>query len=111
MNNVIAAQFGLSERDTNVLVTIFRQHTAVIEVWIFGSRAKGNYKKGSDIDLAIMNKGVSERELSHIKTEIEESSLPYIIDLIDFTTLKHRELKEHIERTGVSFYKRKLSEL
>jgi len=58
-----------------------------------------------------MNKGVSERELSNIKSEIEESSLPYIIDLIDFTTLKHRELKEHIERAGVSFYKRKLSEL
>jgi uncharacterized protein len=106
MNNTIAEKSGLSERDTNALVAVFKQHSAIEEIWIFGSRAKGNYKKGSDIDLAIMNKGVSEREVNRIKTEIEESSLPYIIDLIDFTTLQHRELKEHIERVGVSFYKR-----
>src|SRR5579863_3536312 len=106
MNNVLISRFGLNERDINTLTTIFMRHPCIKEIRIFGSRANGNFKKGSDIDLAIMNKGVSEREVNNIKAELEESSLPYLVDIIDFNTLQHKELKEQIERRGVSFYKK-----
>ena len=66
-----------------------------------GSRAKGTHKFGSDIDLAIMSAGVSDKTIRNIKAEIEESSLPYFVDITNFTTLNHKELAEHIQRVGV----------
>lgn len=97
---------GLSERDIKLIKDIFDKYPSVILVHIFGSRAKGTFKNGSDIDLAIMNAGVSIDELTRIKGDFEESSLPYLADIIDYTTLDHKEMKEHIERVGVEFYKK-----
>ncbi len=85
---------------------IFDKYRAFRSIHIFGSRAIGNYKPGSDIDLVIMNESPSDREMIRIKNDFNDSSLPYAIDLITYTDLKHRELKEHIERVGVPFYQK-----
>lgn len=100
-------KFGLSERSANTLLEIFKKYPEVIEVWIFGSRAKGNYKTGSDIDLAIMKGKVSQKIIANILSECEESSLPNRVDLIDFHALKTKEFIEHISRVGKVFYKTK----
>ena len=97
-------QHGLMERDRQTLFEIFEKFQEVKSVYLYGSRAKGTYKSGSDIDLAIMNGNVSPKTIRSIKAEIQDSNLPYFVDITDFTTLNHKELAEHIQRMGVPFY-------
>jgi predicted nucleotidyltransferase len=96
--------FGLSVRDMATIISVLKSHTEIKHVLIFGSRAKGNYHPGSDIDLAIMNSNVSPNTLGKIQDEFKESNLPYFVDLVDFTTLNHDDLKDHIMRVGKEFY-------
>ena len=98
-------RFGLTERDMKTFQTIFGKYSEVKEVYVFGSRAKGNYKPGSDIDLAVMNDGADTKTIARLLSDFEESSLPIKVDLINFPVLKHNELIEHIKRAGVVFYK------
>ena len=99
-------RFGLTERDMETFRSVFKNYPEVKYVYLFGSRAKGNYHAGSDVDLAVMNKGVSADRLSKMKWEFEESSLPYIVDLVDYNRLEKQEFIDHINRVGVPFYTR-----
>lgn len=70
---------------------------------MFGSRAKGNYKPGSDIDLAV--KGPVEKDtLSKLLTAFEESLLPYFVDVVVYDRLQNEALREHIDRVGISIF-------
>jgi len=102
----VANSFGLSERDMNTIHNIFKKYPDVKQVHIFGSRAKGNFHSGSDIDLAIINDGLNPQTILSLTSDFEESSLPYKVDLVDFNTIKTLAFIEHIERVGVQFYLR-----
>jgi predicted nucleotidyltransferase len=97
---------GLTDRDIKTIQGIFRKHPEVSMVYLFGSRAAGTQKPGSDVDLAIMNAGVSMETVCMIKGELEESSLPYLIDLVNYTDVKHKEFREHIQNIGIEFFKK-----
>lgn len=99
--------FGLKARDSATIFHIFEKYPEVSLVHIFGSRAKGNFHFGSDIDLAIMNEGVSFETVNNLKNDFEESALPYMVDLVNFNTLKHEDFINHIKRVGVEFYRKK----
>lgn len=105
MNTPKRNKFGLTERDMKTILSVFQSFPAVKTVYLFGSRAKGNYRLGSDVDLAIMNKGVDSTTLSRLIGEFEESNLPYNIDLVDFTKLAKQEFIDHINRVGIPFFK------
>lgn len=71
----------------------------VNEAILFGSRAKGNYKPGFDIDLAV--KGVVSKDvLSRLLTAFEETVLPYFVDIVVYDNIKNEALREHIDRVG-----------
>ncbi|GAX91169.1 nucleotidyltransferase family protein [Effusibacillus lacus] len=100
-------QFGISDKSFQLLLDTFIHYTQVEEVILFGSRAKGNYKKGSDIDLAIKGEECSASLALTLQSYInEELPIPYTVDVIDYNSLNHKELKEHIDRVGIKFYKR-----
>ncbi len=99
--------FGLSDRDMRTLRGILEKYPSVQSVFIFGSRAKGSSYKGSDIDLAIMNEGVSDTIIAEMKADFQESTLPYFVDVINYPALGHPELKSHIDRVGKLFYQKK----
>jgi len=93
-------RFGLSAETLEKIVKIFSSHDEVSEVLVFGSRAKGNFKPGSDIDLAL--KG--EIKLSQVNSMLEQLTalfLPQTFDLVIYNDIKDSELKEHIDRVGV----------
>ena len=96
--------YGLTKRDMKTIFDIFRKYPDVEIVHLFGSRAIGNYKPGSDIDLAIINDQVSAKTISSITSDFEDSSLPYTVDAVNFPELKNNDLTEHIKRGGVLFY-------
>ena len=103
-------KFGLTERNIGELYAIFKKYTDVKEVHLFGSRAKGNYTIGSDIDLAVMNTGLQPKTISRILADCAKSSLPVAVDLVDFTSLNNPEFINHIQRVGVLFYDSKRDE-
>ena len=73
-------------------------------VLIFGSRSKGNYRSGSDIDLAVIGKDLDYNMLLDIRCEIEDLELLYSVDLIDYNKKKGTPIAEHIDRVGQVFY-------
>lgn len=101
--------FGLKEFDIEYIVNTIRSFSEIDKAVIFGSRAKGNYKPGSDIDIAIYGEKVTFDILARLHSALEdESPMPYLFDIIDFTHLDHTELKEHIERVGKVIYEDKV---
>lgn len=99
--------YGLKESDLDYIISVLTQHPEIDQAILFGSRAKGTEKIGSDIDLAL--KG---RELTKVVTTIagvlnDESPLPYEFDIIDYNSIENQKLKEHIERVGKIIYTRK----
>ena len=88
------------------LYSIFKRYTDITEVYIFGSRALGTYKIGSDIDLVVMNNGLQPKSISSVLADCSESSLPVSVDLVDLHALTNAEFIAHIKRVGVVFYKR-----
>ena len=99
--------FGITEKSYQLLLNAFIKFEEVEQVILFGSRAKGNYKKGSDIDLAIKGKNSSPSLALNLKAYLnEELPIPYFVDVIDYNSLNYQELKEHINRVGKPFYKK-----
>jgi len=93
-------EFGIDKSDLNRIISEIKENTKITKIILFGSRAKGNYKSGSDIDLAIFSQNLSFDELLEIKVNLEELLLPYLIDLIDYNTISNEDLKHHIQSIG-----------
>lgn len=99
--------FGLREDDVNYIVKTLMQFPQIESASIFGSRAKGTHKPGSDIDIAIYGEEITFDVISKLHSMLEnESPMPYMFDIVDYTHLSHKELKEHIERVGKVLYKK-----
>lgn len=98
---------GLSADTVNFIVTVFSHHPEIEKAVLYGSRAKGNYRTGSDIDLTLFGRELDLKLLGRIDGELDDSSLPYKIDLSIFSNLTHPALIEHIQRVGVVFYEKK----
>lgn len=98
--------FGLPPATLEKLNSVFAQHDAINSVLIYGSRAKGNYRAGSDIDLTIKGGGISFAEFMQIEDQIDDLMLPYSVDLSQYRQLENAELIAHIDRVGVAIYTR-----
>lgn len=101
-----ALNFGLSEATIETIRHILAQEPAVELAILFGSRAKGSYRPGSDIDLALVGTHLDVDALGRIATLFEESSIPYQVDLCLLEMVDHPGLRAHIERVGKVFYVR-----
>jgi uncharacterized protein len=72
---------------------------------LYGSRAKGSYKNGSDIDLTLhVGADLTLTVIYRILDDLDELLLPYTIDLSIFNDIGDPEVIEHIQRVGVTFY-------
>jgi len=99
-------RFGLRQSTIDQIAAVFARHTAVEKAVLYGSRAKGTHKNGSDIDLTLHGDGLNYAELSSLAGELDDLLLPYSIDLSIFAMLDDPALRGHIERVGKVFYAR-----
>jgi len=101
-------RFGLKETTIEKICGVFAKHPQVEKAVLYGSRAKGNYKNGSDIDLTLCGgQDLTLNVMYKIATELDDLLLPYTIDLSIFGQLTDPDFIEHIQRVGLVFHERK----
>jgi predicted nucleotidyltransferase len=97
---------GLSLETVDKLRCVFARYPEVEQAVLYGSRAKGNYKHGSDIDLTLHGGALTPSLCATIADALDELLLPYMIDLSLYSSLHHPELEAHIQRVGIVLYQR-----
>lgn len=98
---------GLKEETIKKIVRVLENHPEVDQVILYGSRAKGNFKNGSDVDLTFKGPHLTQSIVWAIRSELDDLLLPYTFDVSFFDEISNRELLDHIERVGIMFYKKK----
>ena len=98
--------FGLLDRDIKHIKEAVDSFEKIEEVIIFGSRAVGNHKQWSDIDLAVKGYNITSTIVTRLSYILnEEKPLPYFFDLVNYDSLPDNELKRHIDSHGRVFFK------
>ena len=96
---------GLSSDELNGLRRVLQRYPSVQEAILFGSRAKGTFRKGSDVDLAV--KGCSDSDVILLSAALnEETTFPYFFDVVAYEKISSQNLIEHIARAGMTIFSR-----
>lgn len=101
MNN----DFGLSVETIAKIRSVFAAHPEIEQARIYGSRAKGNYRTGSDIDVCLSgNSELIHANFHTLLNELDDAMLPYTMDISIYDYFENPALTEHIDRVGQLFY-------
>ena len=103
-------KFGLNQNTLDKIYSVIERFPEIDEALIYGSRAKGDYKEGSDIDLTLIGNGLDHDLLLTLMVELDTLMLPYKIDLSILSQIKNNDLIKHIETVGQRIYLRKDAE-
>ncbi len=109
LNNPSDERFGLKATVIAQINHILASFPEIERAVIYGSRAKDNYKAGSDVDLALMGNRLTETRLLELETRLDDLLLPYKLDLCRFHALGNPQLIDHISRVGKDFYNKQTS--
>jgi uncharacterized protein len=94
-------KYGIPHELWDRIISTIQRSEKVTGIILFGSRAKGNYTNGSDIDLALKGKDLSTKDIITISSALDELDLPWQIDLVIFDKVTAASLTEHIKRCGI----------
>lgn len=97
-------KFGLSEKTIKIITELFKKYDQIDRVIIFGSRARGNFKNSSDIDLAIFGTNIDFKFIRHISSELDELPTPYTFDVLNYSDIENTKLQTNIDTEGSIFY-------
>ena len=95
---------GLDNSDIKKIQSVFNLHPEIEKAILFGSRAKGNYKPASDIDLTLVGNNLTLTIQQTSENELDDLLLPYKFDISIYHTISSNELVDHIERVGLLFF-------
>ncbi|MBC8039849.1 MAG: nucleotidyltransferase domain-containing protein [Opitutaceae bacterium] len=96
--------YGLSEDTRTQISCVLARFPEVERATLFGSRAKGSHRAGSDIDLALVGTALDWRMLGRIEDAFDVSSLPYRFSLLHHNAGTDPEVAAHIARVGREIY-------
>lgn len=99
-------KYGLKKHAIQSIQEVFKLYPQINNVVLYGSRAKGNFRPNSDIDLTIKGEDLSLKILFKIETDLDDLLLPYKMDVSLFNKIENQDLVAHIERVGVVFYEK-----
>jgi len=98
-------KYGLPQRTIDSMENIFRKYGDIKQVILYGSRAKGNYRNASDIDLTLKaSKNFTRVQLLRVMNDFDDSDIPYLTDISIYDKLENAALKDHINRVGKVLY-------
>lgn len=98
--------YGLTDIELQKIINVFASNRRIVNAILYGSRAKGNFKPFSDIDITLVGKELTRNDLIKIIQDVDNLLLPYQFDLSLWNKIKNEALIEHIKRIGISIYKR-----
>lgn len=96
-------RFGLEHDTIESIRAVLSRRPAVERAILYGSRAKGSHRPGSDIDLTLCGEPLTERDLALIEDELDDLLLPQTVDLSIHHRINHPALRDHIARIGLPF--------
>ncbi len=94
---------GLSEKQLELILSVLKTHPGISKAVVFGSRAKGNFRDNSDIDITLFGE-ISLLEAEKIASDLDLLPLCFKFDVIVYELTANRELREHIDRVGSTIY-------
>ena len=97
---------GIPPKHLTQIRAIFQKHSQIIDVILYGSRAKGTHRPGSDIDIAVKGHAIDGRLLAQIAADYDALYLPWKLDLCVYEQIANPELRAHIDRVGISLCER-----
>ena len=98
---------GLTKEEINSIREVFSRYQQIEEVLIYGSRAMGNFKPASDINLTLIGKNIDLSLQTKIEFDLDYLMLPYKFYISIYDKITNPKFLEHINRVGKEFYKRK----
>lgn len=99
-------RYGIRENQLKDIINILSKEKEISKVLLYGSRAIGNFKPGSDIDLALIGEDLTLSDLLRINVELDKLDLPYSFDINIYNKIKNKELIDHIDRIGFVLYEK-----
>jgi len=97
-------KYGLKDEVVRRIIKVFESFPEVEEAILYGSRAKGNFKPASDIDLTLKGDNLTHSLLNKIRLALDDLLLPFTFDVSIYRTIQNKDLVDHIERVGIVFY-------
>jgi predicted nucleotidyltransferase len=97
-------RFGLKSSTIAAINSVFSRYPQIKKVLVYGSRAKGNHRPGSDIDLTLIGPNLSHTDLLKITNDLDDLLLPQKIDLSLHHQIESADLLDHIKRVGQVFF-------
>jgi len=97
---------GLTKEEINSINAVFSKYAEIEKVLIYGSRAKGNYRPASDIDLTLIGREIDLNLQSKIEFDLEDLMLPYKFDISVYDKITNPDFLDHIDRVGLEFYQK-----
>ena len=94
---------GLQDRHREMILAVLRDCPQIESVVLFGSRATGTFSESSDIDLALMGNSLGLSDIVTLQQKLDETTIPYRVDLLLYATLDTPALHDHIQRDGVTW--------
>lgn len=99
-------KFGIEEEVLEKIIEVLKKYKQVRKACIFGSRARGDYKRSSDVDICIWLEDGSENPIYKIEDELEEVNTILLFDIVEFNSITKESFKESIVKEGVVIYER-----
>jgi uncharacterized protein len=99
-------KYGLPESTLEDVTSILKKNYKISKLILFGSRAKGSFNNGSDVDIALQGSELALNDILDASLEIENLFLPYKFDLIIYDRIIEESLISHINRVGIVLYQR-----
>ncbi len=100
-------KYGLKDETIQKIKEAIDTVSPIQKVILYGSRAMGNYRNGSDVDFTLIGNNLDlNNSVYPLMEELEELFLPYTFDISIFSFLSNQEFIDHINRVGIVFYER-----
>lgn len=96
--------YGISLETWERITKVFRKSSCINQVKLFGSRAKGNFRDGSDIDLCLLGNQISLSDMYQLETALDDLMLPFTFDVSIYSKITNKDLIDHIDRVGRVVY-------
>jgi uncharacterized protein len=103
-------KYGLPDTAIQKIHAVLSRYPQVEKAVLYGSRAKGNYRNGSDIDLTLLGDQLNFSILTKIINNLDDVLFSYTIDLSLYSDIRDLDVIEHIRRVGIIFYSKETEE-